>query len=181
MNIQLLCKQGQQGKLSQNFTTLLEYIQSADPNSPDFDEDNKGQGWGHNQFMAGGLNLSSLLTLWQDIGSIATAFKLVAAAIKTCQEAQLMCMNARKLMAGGFVSNACLQEWDKKCWIGAGEISAFFSDIFIHSLFLDYFLFQLFSSCSTPSYPTYILWCHKVTSTQAYAQSQAAIYLRSKP
>ena len=101
---------GQRHKLSQNLTIPLEHIQSAEPNSPDFDEDNKGQGWGHNQFMAGGLNLSSLLTLWQDVGSIATAFKLVAAAIKTCQEAQLMCMNARKLMAGDFVTDAYLQE-----------------------------------------------------------------------
>ena len=129
MNAQPLCEQGQQGKPLQNFATLLERIQSADPNSPDFDEDNKYQGRGHYQFTAGGLNLSSLLTLWQDVGSITFAFELVAAAIKTCQEARLMCANARKLTAGGFISDAYLQETLnglKKCWIGAGGVSAYF-------------------------------------------------------
>ncbi|KAH9011682.1 hypothetical protein EDB84DRAFT_1445024 [Lactarius hengduanensis] len=39
------------------------------------------------KFTAGGASLSSSLTSWQDIGSVVTAFKLVAATIKTCQEA----------------------------------------------------------------------------------------------
>ncbi|KAH9032842.1 hypothetical protein EDB84DRAFT_1561857 [Lactarius hengduanensis] len=60
MNAQILFKQG---KSSNNVTTLLERVQFADPGSPDIDEDN------------------------MDVGSVATAFKLVAAALKTCQEA----------------------------------------------------------------------------------------------
>lgn len=181
MNTQLLCKQGQQGKLSQNFTTLLEYIQSADPNSPDFDEDNKYQGWGHYQFTAGGLNLLSSLTLWQDVGSITFAFELVAAAIKTCWEAWLMCANARKLTAGGFISDAYLQETLnglKKCWIGAGGVSAYFLRCF-HT-FTTSRLLPLPSLLLTPN--TLLPHLHIVMSQShlhaGSSQSQAAIYSR---
>ena len=127
MNAQPLFEQGQPGKPSQNFAALLERIQLADPTSPDFDEDNKGQGWGHYQFTAGGLNLSSSLTSWQDVGSIAFAFQLVAAAIKTCRDTRLMCANAGKSTVVGFISDAFLQETLdalKRCWIGAGGVSA---------------------------------------------------------
>jgi len=73
-----------QGKASVNVTMLLERIKSADPNSPDIDEDDRGQNWGHNQFTVGDLTLTTSLTSWQDIRSVGTAFELVAAAIKTC-------------------------------------------------------------------------------------------------
>ena len=129
MIAQPLFEQGQPGKLSQNFSTLLKCIQSANPNSPDFNEDNKGQGWRHYQFTAGGLNLSSLLTLWQDVGSIASAFQLVAATIKICWEARVMCANAGKSTVVGFISDAFLQETLdalKRCYIGAGGVSACF-------------------------------------------------------
>ncbi|KAF8263928.1 hypothetical protein EI94DRAFT_1595124 [Lactarius quietus] len=78
MNAQQTFKQG---KPSDSVATLLERVQSVDPSSPDIDEDNVSQSWGHYQFMAGGLSPSSSLTSWQNIGNIATAFKLVAAAI----------------------------------------------------------------------------------------------------
>jgi hypothetical protein len=84
MNAQPLFKQGE---TPQNIIKLLEHIQCADPDLPDFDEDNLGAIWGH-QFMRGGLTLSSSLTTWQDVGSVVTAFKLVVATLKTCQEAQ---------------------------------------------------------------------------------------------
>ena len=84
-----------QGESSENVTTLLKHVQSVDPGSPDIDEDEMGVSWGHELFMAGGIGPSSSLTNWQDIGSVEMAFKLVAAAIKTCQEAHLMCANAR--------------------------------------------------------------------------------------
>ena len=143
MIAQPLFEQGQPGKPSQNFSTLLERIQLADPNSPDFNEDNKGQGWGHYQFMAGGLNLSSSLTSWQDVGSIASAFQLAAAAIKTCQEARAMCANAGKLTVVSFISDAFLQETLdalKRCWIGAGGVSACFLQCLHAFTVLDYYL-----------------------------------------
>ncbi|KAH9047750.1 hypothetical protein EDB84DRAFT_1614692 [Lactarius hengduanensis] len=91
MNAQSSFKQSEP---SEQVTTLLDRVQFADPSSPDIDEDNACQGWGHEQFTAGGVTLSSSLTSWQEVGNVATALKLVAAAIKTCQEARLMCENA---------------------------------------------------------------------------------------
>ena len=116
-----------QGETSKDVAALLERVQSADPCAPDLDEDNMGIGWGHYQFTSGGLGLSTSLTCWQDIGSVATAFELVAAAIKTCQEARLMCADADA--ASGFISDVylsktveCLQD----CWVGAGGVRSLF-------------------------------------------------------
>jgi len=114
-----------QGKTSENVTMLLERIQFADPNSPEFDEDNKGLGWGHYQFTAGGLSPSSSLTTWQDVGSVATAFNLVAATLKTCQEARLMCAKDETPKTNGFLSDAYLEETLEhleNCWVGAGGV-----------------------------------------------------------
>ncbi|KAH9077347.1 hypothetical protein EDB83DRAFT_2311863 [Lactarius deliciosus] len=120
MNAQASFKQG---KPSINVTALLERVQFADPGSPDIDEDNTCQSWGHDLFTAGGISPSSSLTTWEDVGSVATAFKLVAAALKTCQEARLMCVNARTPKIDGFISDIYLEkilECLEKCWVGAG-------------------------------------------------------------
>ncbi|KAI9430019.1 hypothetical protein H4582DRAFT_2064265 [Lactarius indigo] len=87
MNAQMSFKQG---KASDNIMTLLEQVQFADPGSPDIDKDNMCLSWGHDLFTAGGVSLSSSLTTWENVGSVATAFKLVAAALKMCQEARLI-------------------------------------------------------------------------------------------
>ncbi|KAF8268369.1 hypothetical protein EI94DRAFT_1785947 [Lactarius quietus] len=112
-----------QGKTSKEVVMLLKHIQSADPASPDIDEDNLGQSWGHYQFTAGGVSPSSSLTTWQDIGSVDTAFKLVAVLLKTCQDAQAMCANARTPKTSGFISDIYLEQildHLEKCWVGAG-------------------------------------------------------------
>ncbi|KAH9029645.1 hypothetical protein EDB85DRAFT_1891914 [Lactarius pseudohatsudake] len=112
-----------QGKPSNNVTALLERIQFADPGSPDIDEDNTCQSWGHDLFTAGGISPSSSLTTWEDVGSAATAFKLVAAALKTCREARQMCVNAGTPKMDGFISDIYLEqilECLEKCWVGAG-------------------------------------------------------------
>ena len=114
-----------QGETSKNVRALLQRIESTDPTSPDIDEDNTFEGWGHYQFMAGSLTLSTSLTSWQEVGNVATAFKLVAATIKTCREARLMCKNAGKVNTGGFISDAYLEEMLEcleKCWLGAGGV-----------------------------------------------------------
>ncbi|KAI9447547.1 hypothetical protein H4582DRAFT_2051286 [Lactarius indigo] len=112
-----------EGEPSKQVTTLLEHVQFADPCSSDIDEDNTCQSWGHYQFTAGGISPASSLTNWQEVGSITTAFKLVAAAIKTCQEARLMCLNAGTLKSTGFISDVYLEktlECLENCWVGAG-------------------------------------------------------------
>ncbi|KAH9016465.1 hypothetical protein EDB85DRAFT_2155921 [Lactarius pseudohatsudake] len=107
MNAQSSFKEGEPSK---QVATLLERVQFADPSSPDIDEDNTCQSWGHYQFTAGGISPVSSLTNWQEVGNVATAFKLVAAAIKTCQEARLMCSNAGTPMASGFISDIYLKK-----------------------------------------------------------------------
>ena len=115
-----------QGPPIGNVTTLLNNVQYVDPSSPDIDEDNQCQSWGHDQFIAGGISLCSSLTTWQDIGNVTTAFKLVVAALKTCQEAQLMCTKAGVPKTSDFVSNIYLEqvpECLEKCWVNAGGVT----------------------------------------------------------
>ena len=115
-----------QGPPSENVTMLLNNLQYADPSSPDINEDNQCQSWGHDQFTAGGISPSSLLTTWQDIGNVTTAFKLVAAALKTFQEARLMCVNAGVSKMSNFVSDVYLEqvlERLEKCWVDAGGVT----------------------------------------------------------
>ena len=115
-----------QGPPSENVTTLLNNVQYADPSSPDINEDNQCQSWGHDQFTAGGISPSSSLTTWQDIGNVTTAFKLVAAALKTCQEARLMCANAGVPKTSDFISDIYLEqvlERLEKCWVDAGGVT----------------------------------------------------------
>ncbi|KAF8264804.1 hypothetical protein EI94DRAFT_1702944 [Lactarius quietus] len=122
MNAQWSFKEGEP---SLNVVTLLKHVQFTDPGIRDLDEDNMGKGWGHYQFTAGDLNLSSLLTCWQDVRSIATAFKLVAAAIKTYQEAQLMDANTTTPQAGRFISDIYLErtlDCLQNCWVDAGGV-----------------------------------------------------------
>ncbi|KAI9436340.1 hypothetical protein H4582DRAFT_2078957 [Lactarius indigo] len=122
MNTQSLFKEGEPSK---QVATLLERVQFADPCSPDIDKDNTCQSWGHYQFTAGGISPASSLTNWQEVGNVATAFKLVAAAIKMCQEARLMCSNAGTPMTSGFISDIYLEkilECLENCWVAAGGV-----------------------------------------------------------
>ena len=118
-----------QGPTSENVATLLAHLQYADPGAPDIDEDNSCLGWGHDLFTAGGITPTSCLTSWQNVGSVDTALKLVAAALKTCQEAHMMYMNAKVPKTNRFVSNIYLQqtlEYLEKCWVGAGGVCNLF-------------------------------------------------------
>jgi hypothetical protein len=114
---------------SDNIAALLACIQSADPSAPDINKDNACHSWGHNQFTTGNLNLKSCLTSWQEVGSIDIAFELVAAALKTCQEAHMMCMKAGVPKMNGFISDAFLKMLLKhleKCWVDAGGVCDYF-------------------------------------------------------
>jgi hypothetical protein len=122
MNMQSAFKQG---NCSLKVVMLLERVQFADPGSSEFDEDNLGQSWGHYQFTAGGISPNSVLTTWQDFGSVANAFKLVAATLKTCQDARAMCTKAGMLETSGFISDVYLDQiltHLKECWVGAGRV-----------------------------------------------------------
>ncbi|KAH9159724.1 hypothetical protein EDB89DRAFT_2083115 [Lactarius sanguifluus] len=96
-----------EGKPSKQVVTLLERVQFADPCSPDIDEDNTCQSWGHYQFTVGGISPASSLTNWQEVGNVTTAFKLVAAAIKTdiYLEKILKCLENCWFAAGGVLTS----------------------------------------------------------------------------
>jgi hypothetical protein len=150
-----------QGEASENVRTLLQRIESADPTSPDIDEDDAFEGWGHYQFTAGSLTLSTSLTSWQEVGNVATAFKLVAAAIKTCREARLMCKNVGKAITGGFLSDAYLEEalqCLEGCWVGTGGV-CFYLLLFYSYLtgFSRYLIPSLVSLFRLPRLPRHLI------------------------
>ena len=149
----------QKGEPSPNALMLLERLQFTDPNSPDIDEDNTGLSWGHYQFTAGGLNLLSSLITWKDVGSVAIAFKFVAAALKICQEARLICEEAKTSTVGGFISDVFLEKTLvalEKCWVGAGGVSLTFSCSFSLMYCTPFFfLDDYLSRCPAPSFHTF--------------------------
>lgn len=71
---------------------FIERIESANPHAPDIDEDDTNFGWGHLQFTAGGITLRSVFKTWSDVGNIPTAYRLLAASLKTCLVARHLCV-----------------------------------------------------------------------------------------
>ncbi|KAF8989390.1 hypothetical protein BDQ17DRAFT_1334106 [Cyathus striatus] len=66
----------------------------TDPNDPALDEDNINEGWGHYAYTSGGLKWGEAITSWESIGKdVSFACRLLAATIKTCQVARIMCFN----------------------------------------------------------------------------------------
>jgi hypothetical protein len=107
--------------------------------SLDINEDNACHSWGHYQFTVGDLNLSSCLTTWQDIGSIDTAFKLVAVALKTCQEACMMCTRAKVPKTNRFLSDTYLKkmlEHLENCWVDTGGVCICFFSLLLLLIYL---------------------------------------------
>ncbi|KAF8262065.1 hypothetical protein EI94DRAFT_1809356 [Lactarius quietus] len=111
-----------------NASSLITSMNSQPSFKQDINEDNRGQSWGHYQFTAGGLSPSSSLTTWQKIGNVNTALKLVAAALKTCQDVRAMCANAGAPKTSGFISDIYLEQildCLEKCWgIAGGAIAS---------------------------------------------------------
>ena len=76
---------------SPDVIAFIQRIETADPNSDVFDEDNLGSSWGHSQFTSGSITCKSVVDSWSSIGNIATACRLIAAVIKTCNVARHLC------------------------------------------------------------------------------------------
>ncbi|KAI0044239.1 hypothetical protein FA95DRAFT_1625999 [Auriscalpium vulgare] len=95
------------GEPSANVMSFLERIENADPNAADIDEDNTNANWGHRQFTAGGLTCTTVLTLWSAVGNTNIAYRLIAAALRTCKVARHLCFK-RQLKPDAFLSDAYL-------------------------------------------------------------------------
>jgi hypothetical protein len=97
---------------------FIETIESADPNSGGFEEDDLGVSWGHNQFRGWRDQLSS----WQAIGTPDTAYRLIASILQTCSVARELCKKeeaARRKNdqdALRYLSDSYLQEITEHLW-----------------------------------------------------------------
>lgn len=86
---------GGNGFPSNDTAALLARVQGADPSCID-DEDNLFEGWGHWQWTAGSLTITTAIGSWQDVGNTNIARQLIAAALVTCKAARLLCMERPK-------------------------------------------------------------------------------------
>ncbi|EKM79209.1 hypothetical protein AGABI1DRAFT_91815 [Agaricus bisporus var. burnettii JB137-S8] len=93
---------------------FVKRIEEADP-SAKLDADDLNEGWGHYQFTAGGLTCHSVLRNWEAIGNAGMVYRLIAAAIKTCQVARSMC-ELRGLQPGNYLSDTYLDVLINRIW-----------------------------------------------------------------
>lgn len=70
---------------------FIRRIENANPNDPGIEEDDTNASWGHSQFTAGGITCRSVLKTWSDIANVTTAYRLLAASLKTCLVARHLC------------------------------------------------------------------------------------------
>lgn len=99
-------------------TTLrfIERIESANPHTPGIDEDDTNISWGHWQFTAGGITLRSVLKTWSDVGDVPTAYRLLAASLKTCLVARHLCFTNKISVQSSYLSDAYLEEVVDVLW-----------------------------------------------------------------
>lgn len=95
--------------------TFLDRIENADPNSPDISDDDKNTSWGHYQFTASTLTCSSVLSSWNSVGNASVACRLIAAAIKTCRVARLLCQSNR-ITTSSYLSDIYLANIIELLW-----------------------------------------------------------------
>lgn len=101
---------------------LIEIVETANPNSSDFSEDDINAQWGHKQLSG---SWKGVLTDWDAVGSSDIAIRLLAALLKTCRVARFIC-SERRVKATSFLSDMYLDQivdhlW--KLWKDAGGVS----------------------------------------------------------
>jgi hypothetical protein len=108
------------GVPSADVLRFIDRIEHADPSAED-NEDNMDLSWGHTQFTSGSLTCFSVLVSWPAVGNVATAFRLLAAAVKTAKVARQLCFTKGISNTGGYLADAYIQNiiellWT--CWNG---------------------------------------------------------------
>jgi hypothetical protein len=106
---------------SDDIVALLNQLNTADPDALDDEDDDSNKNWGHAQFTVGTLTIRLALVDWEAVGSTSTAFKLIAAAIRTCKVARAMCA-ARGRAATAYLADNYLEQLFEQlqcCWKGA--------------------------------------------------------------
>jgi hypothetical protein len=101
---------------SADILQFIDRIELADPSAED-NEDNMNLSWGHSQFTSGGLSCSAVLVSWSAVGNVGTAFRLLAAAVKTAKVARQLCFTQGILgscLADAYIQNIVELLWN--CW-----------------------------------------------------------------
>ena len=105
------------GVPSADILQFIDWIECADPSAED-NEDNMNLSCGHTQFTSSGLTCSSVLASWPAVGNVSTAFRLLAAAIKTAKVAQQLCftegISTESYLADAYIQNIVELLWT--CW-----------------------------------------------------------------
>jgi hypothetical protein len=97
---------------SQGVVSLIDRIETADPNSPEFDEDDLGTSWGHAQFKEWRVPLVS----WSSIGNDA-ACCLIASFIRTCRVSRhLVTSTGQSTKGKSFLSDGYLDNLTDLLW-----------------------------------------------------------------
>jgi len=113
-------------KLGPTPTHTLDFISRIETANPSgVSEDESGSNWGHYQFTAGSMTITTVLQSWESVGSTEVACRLIASTIKTCKVARHICFE-RGIKPSGYISDAYLENlidvlW--KLWTDAGGVS----------------------------------------------------------
>ncbi len=103
------------GDPSTNLLQFIDRIECTDPLAED-DEDNTNLSWGHSQFTSGGLTCSSVLGSWSAVGNVSTAFRLLAAAVKTAKVARQLCFIRGISNTGHYLADAYIENIVDLLW-----------------------------------------------------------------
>jgi hypothetical protein len=109
------------GPCSSQLHHLLTQINSADPDSGAFDEDDTNAQWGHYQFRHGLDGFSFQGITWSHTGNIDKACHILAATIKSCKVAHYLC-HRNKIQSSSYLADIYLQEIVGRLWKGMKEL-----------------------------------------------------------
>ncbi len=105
---------------SANILQFINQIELADPSAED-NEDNMNVSWGHSQFTSGGLSCSTVLVSWSAVDNVGTAFRLLAAAVKTAKVARQLCFTQG--ISGSCLADSYIQNIIELLWICWNDVS----------------------------------------------------------
>ncbi|KAM6496548.1 hypothetical protein JOM56_007021 [Amanita muscaria] len=112
-------------EMSEDVKGFLCRLETADPNDPSIDDDEKGLAWGHCQFTANPVPWRSVFASWGSIGKPANACLVIAAAMRTCSVARHVYYQGSEASEASFTADMYLQELTElilEVWISADGV-----------------------------------------------------------
>ena len=98
------------------FDAFVTLIETADPNSSSYEDEDTNEGWGHFQFNINGPGtIKSLVSSWEAVGNVQQACRLIAAAVRTARVARHVCVEchvrATQWTADAYVDRVVVALW----------------------------------------------------------------------